>query len=122
MTTEKPKYLFTITTFDADTDRVATPLVLANSALAGGADVLLWLSLEGVSLGKKGAADHLIPRSFPPVADLLETYLESGGRIGVCPPCAKTHGVTDENRVPKSEWMGAAALLAAGQGRQAFSF
>lgn len=30
------KYLFTITTFDADADRVATPLVLANSALAGG--------------------------------------------------------------------------------------
>ena len=73
MTTEKPKYLFTITTFDADPDRVATPLVLANSALACGADVLLWLSL-------------------------------------------------DENRVLKSEWIGAAAVLAAGQGRQAFSF
>jgi predicted peroxiredoxin len=123
MTTEKPKYLFTITTFDADPDRVATPLVLANSALACGADVLLWLSLEGVNLGKRGAADRLVPpRSFPPVADLLKTYLESGGRIGVCPPCAKTHGVTDENREPKSEWMGAAAVLAAGQGRQAFSF
>jgi predicted peroxiredoxin len=122
MTTEKPKYLFTITTFDADPDRVATPLVLANSALAGGADVLLWLSLEGVNLGKKGAADHLTPRSFLPVADLLTNYLESGGRIGVCPPCAKTHGVTDENRVATSEWMGATAVLAAGQGRQAFSF
>lgn len=122
MTTEKAKYLFTLTTFDTDPDRVATPLVLANSALAGGADVLLWLSLEGVNLGRKGAAERLVPRSFPPVAELLETYLESGGRIGVCPPCAKTHGVTDENRVTQSEWMGAAAVLAAGQGRQAFSF
>ena len=122
MSTEKPKYLFTVTTFDADPDRVATPLVLANSALAGGADVLLWLSLEGVNLGRTGAADRLVPRSFPPVADLLSTFLEGGGRIGVCPPCAKTHGVTDENRVPESEWMGAAAVLAAGQGRQAFSF
>ena len=122
MTTEPQKYLFTVTTFDADPDRVATPLVLANSALAGGADVLLWLTLDGVNLGKQGAAERLVPRSFPPVADLLKTYLENGGRIGMCPPCAKTHGVTDDNRVQKSEWMGAAAVLAAGQGRQAFSF
>jgi hypothetical protein len=55
------------------------------------------------------------------VADLLESYLESGGRIGVRPPCAKTHGVTDENRVPKSEWMGAAAVLAAGSSCRAAS-
>jgi predicted peroxiredoxin len=122
MTAEKAKYLFTITTFDADPDRVATPLVLANSALAGGADVLVWLSLEGVNLGKRGAAAGLVPRSFPPVADLLKTFAEQGGRIGLCPPCAKTHGVTDDNRVQNSEWMGAAAVLAAGQGRQAFSF
>jgi predicted peroxiredoxin len=116
------KYLFTVTTFDADPDRVAAPLVLANSALAGGADVLLWLTLEGVNLGKRGAADALIPRSFPPVADLLKTFVENGGRIGVCPPCAKTHGVTDENLVQRSEWMGAAAMLAAGQERQAYTF
>lgn len=122
MSTDKPKYLFTITTFEADADRVATPLVLANSALAGGADVLLWLALDGVNLGRQGAAERLVPRSFPPVADLLRAYLEGGGRIGVCPPCAKTHGVTDDNRVPKSEWMGAAAMLSAGEGRQAFSF
>lgn len=122
MSTEKPKYLFTVTTFDADPDRVATPLVLANSALAGGADVLLWLTLEGVNLGKAGAAERLVPRSFPPVGELLGKFLEAGGRIGLCPPCAKTHGVTDENRLPASEWMGAAAMLAAGEGRQAFSF
>jgi predicted peroxiredoxin len=122
MTREQSKYLFTLTTFDADPDRVATPLVLANSALAGGADVLLWLALDGVHLGRKGAADALMPRSFPPVAQLLKTFIENGGRIGLCPPCAKTHGVTDDNRVQNSEWLGAAAVLDAGRGRQAFSF
>ena len=122
MTAQKPKDLFTVTTFDADPDRVATPLVLANSALAGGADVLLWLTLDGVNLGKQGAAERLVPKSFPPVGELLGKFVEAGGRIGLCPPCAKTHGVTDDNRLAKSEWMGAAAMLAAGEGRQAFSF
>ena len=53
-----------------------------------------WASLEGVKLAKHGAATGLIPKSFPPVAELLKTFSENGGRIGVRPPCAKTHGVT----------------------------
>ena len=116
------KYLFTITTFDADADRVATPLVLANSALAGGADVLLWLTVDGANLGRTGAAQALKPKSFPPVADLLQAFTQNGGRIGVCPPCGKTHGVTDENLLADAEWMGAAAVLAEARERQAFSF
>ena len=122
MTANSPKYLFTITTFDADADRVATPLVLANSALAGGADVLVWLTVEGANLGRAGAAQDLKPKSFPPVAELLEAFTQNGGRIGVCPPCGKTHGVTNENLLASAEWMGAAAVLAEARERQAFSF
>jgi predicted peroxiredoxin len=122
MAQQQSKYLFTITTYDADPDRVATPLVLANSALAGGGDVLLWLTVDGANLARKGAADTLKPKSFPPVADLLKTFTENGGRIGVCPPCGKTHGVTEDNMVTNAEWMGGAAVLAAAQERQAFSF
>jgi len=122
MAGEQQKYLFTVTTFDTDADRVATPLVLANSALAGGADVLLWLTVDGAALGRRGAADKLVPKSFPPVAALFKTFIENGGRIGVCPPCGKTHGVTDENMIGNGEWMGAAAVLAAAQDRQTFSF
>ncbi len=116
------KYLFTITHGDGDADRVATPLVLANNALALGADVLLWLTVEGAKLARRGAAEDLIPQSFPPVRELLESFIEGGGRIGVCPPCGKTHGVTDDNLLGHAEWMGAAAVLDAARERQAFSF
>ncbi len=122
MSSQQNKYLFTVTHFNGDADRVATPLVLANNALAAGGDVLLWLTVEGANLGKKGAADGLIPKSFPPVAQLLDSFIENGGRIGVCPPCGKTHGVTDDNIVANAEWMGAAAVLDAAQGRHVFSF
>lgn len=122
MSSQQNKYLFTVTHFNGDADRVATPLVLANNALAAGGDVLLWLTVEGANLGKKGAADGLIPKSFPPVAQLLDSFIENGGRIGVCPPCGKTHGVTDDNIVANAEWMGAAAVLVAAQERQVFSF
>ena len=121
--TENTKaYLFTLTAFGADVDRVSTPLVLANSALANGGDVLLWLTMEGVELARQGSVDELAPRSFAPVRDLLDTFIESGGRIGICPPCGKTHGVTDENKLSASEWMGAVAMLAESTHRQTFSF
>lgn len=120
--TNENGYLFTLTAFGEDSDRIATPLVLANSALASGSDVLLWLTMEGVALAKDGSANSLTAKSFAPVKDLLDSFVESGGRIGICPPCGKTHGLTDENKMENSEWMGAVAMLSESANRQTFSF
>ena len=123
MTTQNENYLFTITTFDnEDADRVATPLVLANSALANGKDVLIWLTMDGVELARQGAASKLTPRSFAPISELLGNYIDNGGRIGICPPCANTHGLTDDNIIDTAELMGAVAMLGETSGRQTFSF
>lgn len=121
--TKSDNYLFTLSRFtEDDADRVATPLVLANSALANCKDVLLWLTMQGVELAKTGAAKTLTPKSFAPVSELLDIYIESGGRIGICPPCAKTHGLTEENIIENAELMGAVAMLDETSGRQTFSF
>lgn len=117
----KKGYLFTLTCFD-DADRVATALVLANNALAAGGDALVWTSLDGVKLAKKDALAGLLPKSFPPVAELLQAFTEAGGRLGVCLPCAKTHGVTQDTVVSNAEFMGGAAIIGAAENRQTFSF
>ena len=124
METQQSKYLFTVTHYDGgDADRVATPFVMANAALAGGADVMVWLTMDGANLGRREAAEELpAPKSFPPVAELMQAYRDNGGRIGVCPPCGKTHGVTDENMLENGEWMGAVAVLEAARDRQVHSF
>jgi predicted peroxiredoxin len=116
------RYLFVITGFDAEPDRTAGPLVLANSAISTGADVLLWLTHKAVNLAKQNSADAIKPKSFPALGELLESFREAGGRIGICPPCGKTHGVTEQNMLPNASWMGAAALLGEMQGRQTLSF
>jgi predicted peroxiredoxin len=56
------------------------------------------------------------------VNELLYEFISNGGRIGVCPPCAKTHGVTDTNVVDNVELMGAVAMLDESANRQVFSF
>jgi predicted peroxiredoxin len=115
-------YVFSITHFENDPDRVAVPLVLANNALAMGNEVLIWVTLEAVNLAKQGAAEGLQPKSFPAIAELLENFKANGGKIGVCPPCAKTHGVNEDNLVENANWMGAAAVLEQSQGRQSAWF
>ncbi len=97
-TNNSEHYVFTLTAFGTDTDQVATPLVLANSALANGKNVLLWLTMGSVRLVKKGVAESLKPVSFAPVTELLDAYIENGGRISVFPPCANTHGENDKCR------------------------
>ena len=119
---QSENYLFTLSAFEQEGDRVATPLVLANSALANGKDVLIWLTMEGVELAKQGAAGTVNTKSFAPVSELLDIYIGNGGRIGVCPPCAKTHGVTDDNIIGSAILMGAVAMLDETVGRQTFSF
>lgn len=115
-------YLFIMTNVSDNADKAALPLVLANAALADDKDALLWLTLDGVQLAKQGAANDVLPASFAPVKELLDVFIENGGRIGVCPPCAKTHDVTDDNKIEHAEWMGGVALLNETQHRQTFTF
>lgn len=106
------KFLFALTHFDDDPDRAAVPLVLACNALASGADdVILWTTAQGVNIAKKGDAARVPSVSFPPLTELLETFIEAGGKIGVCPPCGKTHGVTDDNLIDGASWIGGSALI-----------
>lgn len=121
-TTNGNRYLFVITSFDREPDRTAAPLVLANNALAAGADVLVWLTHDGVELVRNEAVVAVKPPSFPSFGELLENYRSNGGRIGVCPPCGKSHGLTDADLSANATWMGAQALLAEMEGRQSLSF
>lgn len=115
-------YLFIMTNISDNADKAALPLVLANAALVDKKDALLWLTLDGVQLARKGAVDEIQPESFASIKELLDTFIENGGRIGVCPPCAKTHNVTDDNKLDHAEWMGGVALLDETEHRQTFTF
>lgn len=120
--TNAPHYFYTLTSFEQDPDRVAVPIVLANAALAMGQEATIWLTLDGVKLAKAGEADAMVPPSFPPIKELLQQYKEHGGKIGVCPACAATHGVTEDNLVDNAVWMGAAAVQEFTQDKRMMSF
>ena len=75
-----------------------------------------------MNLARKGAAEALSTKSFAPVSELLTSFTENGGRIGICPPCGKSHDLTDEDLISNAEWVGGAAVVALAENRQTFNF
>jgi predicted peroxiredoxin len=70
--------LYIITNFSAQgPDRIATPLVLANCALAVDSDVVIWLTMDGVELAREGSADTVPGNSFSPLSELLDSFIET---------------------------------------------
>ena len=78
--------------------------------------------MDGVELAREGKAASIPSKSFAPVSDLLDSFIENGGRIGVCPPCGQSHDLSEEDLISEAEWMGGAALVELSASRQTFNF
>ena len=88
----------------AGADKVTVAFTMAVNALKKGHTAALVLMAEAVTLGKPGATAGLdIGKPFEPVANLLATYLESGGRVAICASCMIHNGLTAEQMDPRYE-------------------
>lgn len=95
-----------------NTDRATVCFVVAVAAAASGQDTTVFLSADGAWLGKKGEADKIHEDGFAPLTDLMAGFVESGGKIIVCSPCAKKRGIAQTDLVDGSVIAGGAAVVA----------
>jgi len=109
--TDKQK-LVIINSRGFDDERSSVAFSIANTAVATGMDVTLFLVAAGVDWVRKGAAEvaHLNPLD-PTLGDMLETYLANGGKILVCPPCAKVRGYDEDSLIEGARLAGAPVML-----------
>jgi predicted peroxiredoxin len=96
-----------------DDERATVSWTIANGGLSSGLDVTMFLVASGVDLVRKGAANHVRMNPFdPPMKELIEGFLARGGKILVCPPCAKVRGYDEEDLLDEVTVVGSAALHA----------
>lgn len=90
--------LVIVITAGMDDERASVAWSIANGALNTGLDLTVFLTSSAVDFARKGAADkvHLNPLD-PPVGDMIESVRSRGGRLLVCPPCAKVRGYSEED-------------------------
>lgn len=96
-----------------DDERATVAFTIANTGLASGQQVTLFMVSAGVDVVRKGAAANVRMNPFdPPLQELIDTFQANGGRILVCPPCAKVRGYEEADFIDGAQVVGSPALHA----------
>jgi len=96
-----------------DDERSSVAWSIANTAAASDMEVTVFLVAAGVDWVRRGATAvaRLNPLD-PAVGDMVGNFLANGGRILVCPPCAKVRGYDEQSLIPEATIAGAPVMLA----------
>lgn len=107
-----------------DDERASVAWSISNAGIATGMEVTVFLVAAGADWARKGAADAAHPNPLdPPIGEMMRNVLDGGGRILVCPPCAKVRGYAEENLISGATVAGAPSMLeVAKQGAVTLSF
>ncbi len=92
-------------------DNATIPFVMGNTALAMDMEATVILQITGVYLAFKGYADHVHASGFPPLNELLQAFLEAGGRLLVCSPCIQARKIAPEDLIPQATIIAGATLV-----------
>ncbi|MEJ2312860.1 MAG: DsrE family protein [Gemmatimonadales bacterium] len=106
------KKLVIVLTRGLDDERSSVAWSIANAGVASDMEITMFLAASGVDWVRRGAADvpHLNPLD-PPLRELIENVISNGGRVLVCPPCAKVRGYSEDDLIPGATLAGAPAML-----------
>lgn len=108
---ETEKLVIMATRGPEDAERATIPFVMGCAALASDVDVVIGFQAEGVELVHEGIAEKVHAPEFPPLAELLGTYRELGGKLLACSPCLKSREIPAEALVEGTEIVAAARFV-----------
>lgn len=121
--TDKKK-LVVVVTRGLDDERSSVAFSIANSGVASGLDVTMFLVSAGADLVRRGATSvaQLNPLD-PPMGEMMDNFMASGGTIMVCPACIKVRGYAPNDLIDGVNIVGAPAMHALiNQGAATVSF
>jgi predicted peroxiredoxin len=110
---ENAKKLAIVVSRGLDDERATVAFTIANTGIASGQQVTMFLVSAAVDVVRKGAADNVRMNPFDaPMKELIDNFQTAGGRILVCPPCAKVRGYGEEDFIDGVQVVGSPALHA----------
>ena len=103
--------LVVVITNGLDNERSSVAWSIANGGIKSGLDVSVFLVSSAVDWVRKGAADraHLNPED-PSMMEMIQNVIDEGCAIGVCPPCAKVRGYTENDFIDGVTIVGSTAI------------
>ena len=111
MPEEQEKIMYICTHASDNAEKAHLPFVMANAALAMDIQAMVVLQGEGVYLAQKGYIDHMVSGGgFPPIKELLKSFLEQGGQLLVCVPCIQSRHIEESDLIESSQTTAAGNL------------
>jgi len=95
-----------------DPERATLPFIAANVAASADQEAIVLLTIEGVWLATKGYADDVHHEGMPPLREVLDSLLASGGQVWACGACTKPRGITDDDMIEGARIISAADFVA----------
>ncbi len=112
MAGQDPQKLVIIATHaEENPDKATLPFVMGNTALAMDMEATVILQSTGVYLAYRGYAEHVHAAGFPPLTELLATYLEAGGKLMICSPCMQARKIRPEELIEAATIIAGATLI-----------
>ena len=107
------KKMFIMVTSGPECPELATlPFVMATAAQASDVEVAMGFQGNGSMLTIKCIADHVFASGFPSLSELIETFIDAGGKMYVCGPCIGSRQFDEADMVKGATIVGAAAFVA----------
>ena len=106
--TEKIVYIATCA--GESPEKASLPFVLANAALAMDVEAVVALQGTGVYLAKKGYLDNVFAAGLPPLKDLVQSFMDAGGKLLVCVPCIRERKIDESDLIEGAKPTAAAVL------------
>ena len=94
-----------------DVERATVPFIVASASAASDNETVVFLTAASVGLATKGGANGLKADGYPAIADLIDSLIENGGKVWVCPACAGARGITADDLVEGASLVGAAGTI-----------
>jgi predicted peroxiredoxin len=104
--------------------RATLAFAAALAAASRDQPTLLFLAGDGAHWAYEGRADGVRVRGFPALAELIASFVDAGGRIGLCPPCETTCAgqTSPPARLPGISLQGLPSVLAHAADGSALTF
>jgi len=108
----KKKLLYVQTSGVNTPQRLYSPFILAQTALAMNVEPTIYFLGEGVTVVKKGEAEKIKMGNFPSLKDVIDETLRQGIKLLICQQSAQLFGekLTPDDFVDGSKVVGAATL------------
>jgi predicted peroxiredoxin len=94
-----------------DPERATLPFIVGNVAASADQQTIVLLTIEGVWIATKGYADAIQKEGFPPLKEIIESFIENGGEIWACGACTKPRGITEGDMIPGARIVTAAMVV-----------